>query len=400
LEYIPKDVAYGPNATTVILSFDRNIKRIIAAESDGSPKSKLIQRLQKADADNCVVGAFDLDNFPDLDEHIDQSKRNAPAVVATYLDAFKTLHGGLATFSMKRDPLLRATLDAKTAEAADDASNLVDQGMAMAGAAVAFAKSQLTAVQRKSFASALKMADTLIASAVTKKDGSQVEFTVKRPANLDAVLPEVATAVQAVGEARTAARRAQKKNDFKQVALAMLNYAQANGHFPAAAITKDGKPLLSWRVAILPYLEEQELYDQFHQDEPWDSPHNLPLAKKMPSFFRSPDRPNDGKTTVMVFTGKDTVFEDDKGVEPDKITDGLSHTILAVEAGSDKAVPWTRPEDLPFDPKKPLDAMGKIPADGFIAAMCDGSVHRLKVDNAILKLLINRNSGEVKSFDQ
>jgi hypothetical protein len=102
----------------------------------------------------------------------------------------------------------------------------------------------------------------------------------------------------------------------------------------------------------------------------------------------------------MVFTGKDTVFEDDKGVEPDKITDGLSHTILAVEAGSDKAVPWTRPEDLPFDPKKPLDAMGKIPADGFIAAMCDGSVHRLKVDNAILKLLINRNSGEVKSFDQ
>ena len=103
-------------------------------------------------------------------------------------------------------------------------------------------------------------------------------------------------------------------NNMKQICLAMLNYEATYQSFPPAAIEKDGKPLLSWRVAILPFLEEDALYKQFHLDEPWDSPHNLEVAKKMPSVFQSPDSPSDGKTRVMLFTGKGAAFDGGKKI--------------------------------------------------------------------------------------
>ena len=73
----------------------------------------------------------------------------------------------------------------------------------------------------------------------------------------------------------------------------------------------------------------------------------------------------------------------------------MSNTILCVEAGADKAVPWTKPEDLPFDPEKPLAALGKVSPKGFIAAFFDGTCEQLKVDNKTLKALITPDGGEV-----
>ena len=79
---------------------------------------------------------------------------------------------------------------------------------------------------------------------------------------------------------------------LKRLGVAMNQFHEAHGHFPAAAITdKSGTPLLSWRVAILPQLGYQSLYDEFHLDEPWDSPHNLALAAQMPDVFRCPSLP-------------------------------------------------------------------------------------------------------------
>src|SRR5271166_372859 len=93
----------------------------------------------------------------------------------------------------------------------------------------------------------------------------------------------IALLLPAVQAAREAARRAQCTNNLKQIALAMHNYASANNCFPpAATYTRDGKPLLSWRVLILPYLEQASLYNQFHLDEAWDSPNNKPLGDRMP----------------------------------------------------------------------------------------------------------------------
>jgi hypothetical protein len=216
---------------------------------------------------------------------------------------------------------------------------------------------------------------------------------------------DVATVSQGVFEgltmARGAASRVSSANNLKQMALAMHNYASAMDHLPAAAICdKDGKPLLSWRVTILPYIEQDQLYQQFRMDEPWDSEHNKKLLERMPVTYRMPpadgQEPNEKetKTHYRVFHGKGSVFEGTKGIKFSDITDGTSNTILIVEA--EDAVPWTKPEELPFDPKKDPPKVGLKGMDKFNAAFADGAIHTMskKIDKDVLKALITRNGGE------
>jgi hypothetical protein len=160
---------------------------------------------------------------------------------------------------------------------------------------------------------------------------------------------------------RPAAARAQSLNTLHQIGLALNSYHEVFGHFPAAAIRdKDGQPLLSWRVALLPFLEADDLYREFRQDEKWDSPHNSRLLNRMPGAFRSPrNGPNDlGATYYQVFTGDGAVFANPTGLTRDEIRNGrgLENTLLVVEAA--EAVPWTRPIDLVNASGHPLPALG------------------------------------------
>ena len=202
-----------------------------------------------------------------------------------------------------------------------------------------------------------------------------------------------------------AAGRAQCVNDIKQIALAMHNFHSANNTFPPPAITdKDGKPLLSWRVTILPFLDQQALYNKFKLDEPWDSPHNKALIKEMPPLYLCPSRkqPEAGTTTYRVFVGEEAMFQQGQGTLIQAITDGTSNTIMVVEATD--AVPWTRPDDLKFDPKaKPsLRGAGSPHPGGFNAGFADGSVRFMKntINLEVWKALITRASGEVIAADQ
>ncbi|MEO0531490.1 MAG: DUF1559 domain-containing protein [Planctomycetota bacterium] len=145
----------------------------------------------------------------------------------------------------------------------------------------------------------------------------------------------VALLLPAVQAAREAARRAKSTNNLKQILLALLNYESANGHFPPQAIhADDGTPLLSWRVAILPYLEEQDLFDRFKLDEPWDSPHNAALLPEMPAVYHDPSsaaEPTDGKTDYLGVAGPRAIFDTStEGVKLAAVTDGLSMTIAVV----------------------------------------------------------------------
>jgi len=218
----------------------------------------------------------------------------------------------------------------------------------------------------------------------------------------NALIPTTAIAIgmllPAVQKVREAAQRTSSINNLKQIALAMHNYNSTYGAFPAAAICdkKTGKPLLSWRVAILPYIEQEALYKQFKMDEPWDSEHNLKLAKNMPKIYFHPkaNKPGDDKTHYRLFYGKGAAFELNKTTQINNITDGLSNTLMAVEA--EEPVVWTNPNDLAFDPTKALPKMLSI--DGkFSAAYCDGSVRTFKmpIDQEILKLLIQKNDGKL-----
>jgi hypothetical protein len=205
---------------------------------------------------------------------------------------------------------------------------------------------------------------------------------------------------QAGQKARGAAGRAQSMNNLKQIALAMFNYHEASKHFPSpASRSADGKPLLSWRVAILPYIEQGQLYNQFHLDEPWDSPHNKTLIGKMPAIFRlSGSKAAPGMTNYVVPVGGGALYSS-TGEEPafKDITDGTSNTIMMVGVDDKHAVVWTKPDDLQFDAQDPKKGIGSVNREGFPAAFCDGSVRFLRstIDAKTLKALFTRAGGEV-----
>ncbi|MFI5459588.1 MAG: DUF1559 domain-containing protein [Isosphaerales bacterium] len=210
----------------------------------------------------------------------------------------------------------------------------------------------------------------------------------------------IALLFPAVQSGREAARRAQCINNLKQIALAMHNYVSANSVFPRAAIIDaKGKPILSWRVAILPFIGQQELYNKFKLDEPWDSPHNKALLKEMPPTYLCPNRTKvePFTTTYQVLVGKGALFEKDQAIEITDVTDGTSNTLMIVEAK--EAVPWTKPGDLSFDPQAAasLFGAGSSHPGGFNAAMADGSVRFIKntVILNVFRALITRSGGEV-----
>ncbi len=256
--------------------------------------------------------------------------------------------------------------------------------------------------------------------------------------------------------------------NLKRIGLALHNYHDAQGHFPPAAITgKDGKPLLSWRVAILPSLvdydgrPQDDLFKAFHLDEPWDGPHNKALLERMPAVFASSGGGSgqpittayrgfvspEGKETasggmmgmmggmmgprgaaarkgvdarverrkkamdgmVGEMAGKAemhtqtralTIFRENRGVFVAEITDGTSNTLMVVEAA--EAVPWTKPDDLPFSQNEPLPRLGGSMQGGFAALFASGLVRFLdrRFDERLLRFLITAYGGEIVSTDQ
>jgi hypothetical protein len=196
-----------------------------------------------------------------------------------------------------------------------------------------------------------------------------------------------------------AADQARSSNNLKQIAIAMLNYNDVYNGFPAAyTASKDGKPLLSWRVQILPYIEEGRLYEEFHLDEAWDSEHNKKLIPRMPKIYAAPGSKvaKEFKTVYLVPRGDDTIFSGAKKTQIQQITDGTSNTILVVEASDDRAVIWTKPDDYEVDFKKPKAGLVGLRKGGFLSAFADGSVHFLKdsLESETIKALFTRAGGE------
>ena len=249
----------------------------------------------------------------------------------------------------------------------------------------------------------LRPAVTVLRRSGTTEGGTGIELLSRQSVpggSIGSTAPvAVALLVPAVQRARAAARRAQSMNNLKQIGLAMHNHHDSFKGFPAAYSTdKEGKPLLSWRVKILPFLEAKALYDQFHLDEPWDSEHNKKLIPLMPPVYMAPGSiAGPGKTNYLTVRGPNTVFPGGKGVSFADIRDGTSNTIMAVEVSDQKAVIWTKPDDFEYDEKNPVAGLVGLRPGGFNAAFCDGSVRFLSagIDPETLKLLFTRNDGKV-----
>jgi WD40 repeat protein len=182
-------------------------------------------------------------------------------------------------------------------------------------------------------------------------------------------------------------RIAQRLAKLRPIAHALHFHHDAHQSFPPAKQNEKwfdavGRPLLSWRVHLLPHLEQRELYERFHFDEPWDSEHNKSLLADMPDVYKTTDDPT--TTTFLTVVGKGTAYEGKAGFSMIKdFPDGTSNTLYVVDAGRDKAVPWTKPDDLPFDAEDPIRAFGTSDfGDVFLAALTDGSTTVIPYDTA------------------
>jgi hypothetical protein len=194
------------------------------------------------------------------------------------------------------------------------------------------------------------------------------------------------------------ARQVESMNNMKQIALAMHNYHDVYGKLPAAyTADADGRPLLSWRVAILPFLEQAPLYDRFRQDEPWDSDHNKKLIPLMPRLYYAPSdaQIQPGVTNYLTVRGKNTIFSGKDAISFARVPDGTSNTIMTVEASDQKAVIWTKPDDFQYDEKNPAAGLVGLRKNGFIVGFADGSVRLIKatIDKEVLNRLFDRQDG-------
>jgi hypothetical protein len=210
---------------------------------------------------------------------------------------------------------------------------------------------------------------------------------------------------------KEAADRAAAVNNLRELALAMHNYNDTQGRLPSAGMGNpfqpgmpppNQKPLLSWRVALLPYLGEDTLYKQFKLDEPWDGPNNVKLLAKMPKVYKLP---GDSKTPAdhtvfQVFTGPNTLFPEMGGARiPASVPDGTSNTVLIVEAS--KGVPWTKPEDIPYRPPQPIaPLLGGHFRSTFLVSLVDGTVRILpqNTPETTLNAMITPAGGEITNW--
>jgi hypothetical protein len=223
----------------------------------------------------------------------------------------------------------------------------------------------------------------------------QAEVSLSAPADADlakAILVELAIREK---EARLA--RLQSADNMRLLVRAMHRYRAQHDAFPPAALrTKDGKPLVSWRVLLLPYLDENSLFQQFKLNEPWSSRHNKKLLGKIPRVFSPVLAKKDPFATFyQVFVGPGAAFEEKQATRTPEITNGAAQTLLIVEAG--EAVPWTKPADLAFDVARPLPRLGGLFHDSFHAALADGTVRFLngrQLTERTLKAIITRNGGD------
>jgi len=155
---------------------------------------------------------------------------------------------------------------------------------------------------------------------------------------------------------REAGRRATCINNLRQISLALLTYEAQYHCFPPAYIPdKDGKPMHSWRVLILPYLGRNDLYQQYNFNEPWDGPNNRTLLAKRPKLFSCPSEYKAGATATsyVAVVGKNALWRADKPRSVDELAlhEGTSNTVMLVEVAN-AGINWTEPRDFCLDEPK------------------------------------------------
>jgi hypothetical protein len=386
--FVSGRVAYFVRGNVMLYGPVQGVKEALQFEGKRSEgQASAIKRI--ASGKHAIVGYFDMKMVPEM------ARKEVPQALAFLQPLF-----GVKEAVAWADVGATAKASARLTFADEAAAKRCEKTLvALRALGIATLASMADELKKaKDLAPLAADAEKALEGAAIKRDGSAIDVGLTmtvRPAPLVFVLK------QAVEQMGIAAKRSQSAQNLKQIGLAMHNYHDAHGTFPPQAIySKDGKALLSWRVLILPYIEQNDLYKKFKLDEPWDSPHNKKLIPLMPrTYLPVTGKPTEKHGTYyQVFFGLGAAFQGKRGLRINAFTDGLSNTIMVIEAGKD--VVWTKPEDIPFDGKN-LPKLGGMFEDGFNTLMCDGSVRFLsrKISETTLKAAITRADGDILGSD-
>jgi hypothetical protein len=233
----------------------------------------------------------------------------------------------------------------------------------------------------------------LAEAAKIQTDGGTVSVTTSIPLS-EVPISSIASALMAT---RKAADRSQSANNLKQIALAFHQFESVHKKFPHPTKSPDPshKYPVSWRVMILPFMEQKVLYSMYRFDEPWDGPNNSKLLTVRPIQYVHPEAPaGSTNTPYLAITGEEAMFQPSKDTLPSDVRDGLARTLMVVESKS--TVPWTKPDDLAYASDKPLPAVGGFSEEGFHAAFGDGSVRFISktIAESVLRAWLTARGGE------
>ncbi|MBI3860570.1 MAG: DUF1559 domain-containing protein [Planctomycetia bacterium] len=222
-------------------------------------------------------------------------------------------------------------------------------------------------------------------------------FTIVAVMGIGAVL--VALLLPSVHRGREPARRSQCKNNLRQIGIALHNYAERYGALPPAyTVDADGKPLHSWRTLILPFLDQEPLYNSIDLSKPWDDPANAEaLGTPVPPYHCPSDTSARNHTTYLASVGPNACLRLTEPRPLSEIKDGTSNTLMVIEVPADLSVPWMSPHDADESLVISLKPESKLHhAGGMHAALCDGSVRFIseKTSDAIRRALITVAGGE------
>lgn len=194
--------------------------------------------------------------------------------------------------------------------------------------------------------------------------------------------------------AREASRRMSCQNNLKQISLGLQNYAEEYGSLPPAyTVDEDGRPLHSWRTLILPFIEQNSLYENIDLSKPWDDPTNLEVFETRVGMYQCASSAlRDHRTTYLGVVAPGGCFQPASGRKTGEITDKHGKTLMVIEVPADQAVPWMSPQDADENLILNLgNASRPSHPYGMQAACVDGSVLFLPKDlkPEILRALIS-----------
>ena len=351
----PQQVGRGPiyfsDGLDLFLSTDEaTIKNIIDAKGKIAD-IPLLDNLKTApfDADVMIAGSLGPMREPTTEMLTNLITESGLPLAPTSGELPAQIDYGTIAINLDGDPIIDIDMDMDKAGNAgvmrDTLNGLVSLGKIVLGQQASQLPDDPAA--RQGFNLVLSLLDAI---KVDTAD-AHVDLSLARVDELDK-LPEILAAAQGAANENNAMMNG------RYLGIAALNHKDATRQMPANHQTEAGEELLSWRVALLPYLEENILYDQIDRQAAWDSAANAELTAN----------------PIPVFTASGV---EDLTLTRWKMVPHAAGGMLFIEAGAGTEVPWAKPDSFEIDPADPSAALGEEPEGGFIVVFDDGHIEKL-----------------------